>query len=986
MATPLTSTTFLSEYNDDFRDSDHYHRILFNNGRALQARELTQMQTIIQAELEKLARFIVNEGSIFNNAGSLASGPGAFSYTYIKVTELPTGYAQLKGTEINDGDLYARVKEVIPAADGDDATLFVKMSAGKTAGSTENTDTTKTKKFQPGATLTTSLGNITIVSANDAVGNASLAEVPEFNTLAGGHLVLVEAQTLVLSKYSADFTGVIGFKVTEDIVTASDNIALYDNSGTTPNLTSPGADRLRIVLTLTKKADIAASDTFYEVYRVRAGRVSLIKTPDKILSKIGSIIDARTYSQTGDFIEQRNTGEFDLTILKDSDDDFLQFQVSGGTAFVNGSRIERDYNLPIRVAKPRNVTNDTVTLTNEKAGANIGNYFVATTIKGLVGYIEDFTQINLYPNTSRGGTVFGTARVRGVDYVNGDYRIHVFDVNITDATKGFGDVRSIGVDAQNYADLKAIQNRYDLYNRAENSVLFKLQSDRTQEISNVNATLGIVYTTNKTGSTVTINTGNTDTFTETDDWIYQLDADGVLYTGLSVTLASNNTQAIISGVPNGNGHVIAYQTRTLVRKNKTLKPSVSTWESEQVTLSGRSFTLSKADIFRFNKVTDDDTNKDITYKFIFDNGQRDNYYGPGKGRLKNGATAPTGTVTVEYRYFEHDTPSGTGYFGGAASYADVNFSDIPRYTDGQGETHHLSSVIDMRSLQNPATETFSGGIARIEALPKNQSTLTAGTVKYWLPRMDMLNLSPDGILKYHAGASSRSLKLPKGTDPRDMNLYKVEMNPYVFNENDLFVERTDNRGFKMADLRQMESRLSNVERITTLNLLEADLNAMQVYDPNDATFIRQTEGITADNFETTIQSAWYDEDYRAALAADAGILRPLFFEKAVGFTYDSDLSNDTCVIKGNNVWPKYTEVVSDFGQTSATGVVSVNQFEIPQSIGTASLTPEADYWTNKRLVDKSYVSQSNASLVPEGTTEISSQGTETVELGQWTTK
>lgn len=984
MATNLTSTTFLSEYNDDWRDSDHYHRILFNSGRALQARELTQMQTIIQAELAKLAKFIVNEGAIFNNSGNLASGVNAFSYTYIKVTELPTGYAQLKGTEINDGDLYAIVKEVLPADGGDDATLFVKMSSGKAGGSTANTDTTTTKKFQPGAVLTTSKGPITIVSASDAVGNASIAETPEFNTFAGEHLVLVEAQTLVLSKYSSEFSGVVGFKVTEDIVTSSDNIALFDNSGTTPNLTAPGADRLRIVLTLAKKEDVAASETFYEVYRVRAGRVSLIKTPDKILSKIGNIIDARTYSQTGDFIEQRSTGEFDLTILKDSDDDFLQFQVSGGTAFVNGSRIERDYNLPIRVAKPRNVTNDTVTLTNEKAGANIGNYFVASTVKGLVGYIEDFTQINLYPNTNRGGTVFGTARVRGVDYVRGDYRIHVFDVNITDATKGFGDVRSIGVDADNFANLKAIQNRYDLYNRAENSALFKLQSDRTQEITDVEATLGIVYTTNKSANTVTINTGNTDTFTETDDWIYQVDSDGSLHTDLNVTLASNNTQAQITGVPNGQGHVIAYQSRTLTRKNKTLKPSVSTWESEQVTLSGRSFTLSKADIFRFNKVTDDDTNKDITYKFIFDNGQRDNYYGPGKGRLKNGATAPTGTVTVEYRYFEHDTPTGTGYFGGAASYADVNFSDIPRYTDGQGETHHLSSVIDMRSLQNPATETFSGGIARIEALPKNQSTLTAGTVKYWLPRMDMLNLSSDGILKYHAGSPSRSIKLPKGTDPRDMNLYRIEMNPYVFNENDLFVERTDNRGFKMSDLRQMENRLSNVERITTLNLLEADLNAMQVYDPDDATFIRQTEGLTADNFENTLQSAWYDEDYRAALDADAAILRPLFFEKAVGFTYDSDLSGDTCVIKGNNIWPKYTEVVSDFGQTEATGVVSVNQFEIPQSIGTVSLTPEADYWTNKRVVDKSYVSQSNASLVPEGTTEISSQATETVQLGQWT--
>ena len=983
MATNLTSTTFLSEYNDDWRDSDHYHRILFNSGRALQARELTQMQTIIQAELAKLAKFIVNEGAIFNNSGNLASGVGAFSYTYIKVTELPTGYAQLKGTEINDGDLYAIVKEVLPADGGDDATLFVRMSSGKAGGSTPNADTRTTKKFQPGAVLTTSKGPITIVSASDAVGNASIAETPEFNTFAGNHLVLVEAQTLVLSKYSSEFSGVVGFKVTEDIVTSSDNIALFDNSGTTPNLTAPGADRLRIVLTLTKKEDVAASETFYEVYRVRNGRVSLTKTSDKILSKVGNIIDARTYSQTGDFIEQRANGMFDLTINKDSDDDYLQFKVSGGTAFVNGSRIERDYNLPIRVKKPRSVANDTVTRTNEKTGANIGNYFVADSAYGLVGYIEDFTEVNLYPAANRSGSAFGTARVRGLDYVQGDYRVHVFDVDITDATKGFGDVRSIGVDADNYANLKAIQNRYDLYNRTENSLLFKLQSDRTQEISDVEATLGIVYTTNKTGNTVTINTGTSDTFTETDDWIYQVDSSGSLYTDLSVSLAANNTQAVISGVPNGNGHVIAYQSRTLTRKNKTLKPSISTWESEQVSLSGNKFTLSKADIFRFNKVTDDATGEDITYKFIFDNGQRDNYYGPGKGKLKAGATAPTSTVTVEYRYFEHDTPAGTGYFGGAASYGDVNFSDIPRYTDARNETHHLSSVIDMRSLQNPANETFSGGIARIEALPKNQSTITAGTVKYWLPRMDMLRLNSSGVLKYHEGPSSADVVLPKGIDTRDMELYNIRMNPYVFTEDDLYVTRIDNRGFKMSDLRQMEERLSNVERVATLSLLEADLNSMEVYDPDDATFIRQTEGLSGDAFENIIQSAWYDEDYRAAVDANVGILRPLFFEHSIGVTYDSDLSNDTCVIKGNNIWPKYTEVVSDFGQTEATSVVNVNQFELPQSIGTASLTPDADYWTNKRVVDKSYVSQSNASLVPEGTVEISSLATETVSIGSW---
>jgi hypothetical protein len=549
------------------------------------------------------------------------------------------------------------------------------------------------------------------------------------------------------------------------------------------------------------------------------------------------------------------------------------------------------------------------------------------------------------------------------------------------SANGIGDIRSIGVNATNYANLKAIQNRYDVYNKEENNLLFRLPNSRVQEVSSVTAVIGTVYTTNKTASTVVINAGS-DTFTETDDWIYQVDGDGELTTP-TVVLSGGNTQATISGPDNGTGHVIAYQNKTLVRKNKSLKPSTAAndWESETIALSSGVFTLAKADIFRFYKITDATTNEDITYKFVLDNGQRDNFYGPGKGTLKSGVAVPAGNVTVQYKYFEHSTPSGTGYFAGAASYGDVTFSEIPKYTTTLNETIHLADVIDMRPLQNPANETFSGGIARIEDLPKNQSTLSVGTAKYWLPRNDVLTLTSSGTLGYHQGASSYEMEMPTGIPRKDMALYNISLNPFTFNEEDLNVTRYDNRGFKMEDLRDLENRISNVERISTLTLLEAQLASLEVYDPNDATFIRQTEGITGDNFDAVLQSDWSNDDYRATLQNDAQQLLPLYFNKSIGLTYDSDLSLNTCVIKGNNIWPTYTEVVADFGQEEATGVVPVNQFDIPQSIGSAELTPDGDYWTNKRVVDKSYSSQSNSSLLPDGTTEISSQGTITISTG-----
>ena len=49
-----TITDFnVSPYYDDFADSNNYHRVLFRPSYALQARELTQAQTILQAQVER---------------------------------------------------------------------------------------------------------------------------------------------------------------------------------------------------------------------------------------------------------------------------------------------------------------------------------------------------------------------------------------------------------------------------------------------------------------------------------------------------------------------------------------------------------------------------------------------------------------------------------------------------------------------------------------------------------------------------------------------------------------------------------------------------------------------------------------------------------------------------------------------------------------------------------------------------------------------
>ena len=54
----------VSPYYDDFADSNNYHRVLFRPSHAVQARELTQAQTILQSQIERFGNNIFKEGAM----------------------------------------------------------------------------------------------------------------------------------------------------------------------------------------------------------------------------------------------------------------------------------------------------------------------------------------------------------------------------------------------------------------------------------------------------------------------------------------------------------------------------------------------------------------------------------------------------------------------------------------------------------------------------------------------------------------------------------------------------------------------------------------------------------------------------------------------------------------------------------------------------------------------------------------------------------
>ena len=141
MATAYNSTIFSSTYKDDFKDSNNFHRILFNSGKTLQARELTQSQTIIQKEIERMGDNIFKEGAMVRPGGVTVNNQIEFikldTSTNAMDSSVAPGILNTEFTGASSG-VKAKVIDVLQdSGSGLPATLYVNYTSTSsgTAGS-----------------------------------------------------------------------------------------------------------------------------------------------------------------------------------------------------------------------------------------------------------------------------------------------------------------------------------------------------------------------------------------------------------------------------------------------------------------------------------------------------------------------------------------------------------------------------------------------------------------------------------------------------------------------------------------------------------------------------------------------------------------------------------------------------------------------------------------------------------------------------------
>jgi hypothetical protein len=950
MPTAYTTDTFLNSYYDDFVESDGYARVLFNSGKALQARELTQLQTIIQKQIERFGRNIFKEGAAVN-PGGMTINP---NYEFIKLasgTTLPSDTSVLVGTIFTGQTSGVKVKvlEVVAATDSDPDTLYVTYTdtSSATAGSTAI-------RMSAGELVDNGTYSFTVQSTNTtvnpAVGVGTRVSVAKGDFFTQGFFAFAPAQSKIIEKYSGTPTADVGFKVVQDIVTSNDTNDLYDNSNDlTPNLSAPGADRFRLQLTVATRDELDSDETFVYVGKIQNGQIVDEVEGNDDYNIINDLLATRTKEESGNYNVKPFTVKFEEN---DSDNTKLDLKISDGISYVNGYRAALDYPSVIQVSKAQ----DTTTLNNEVVAANFGNYVLGTNGNGLPN-ISEFEKYNLRSATGYGGSTIGSARIKAVEEDGSNYRYYLFDVKMNSG-QSFRSVRSAGVSASNYFDLVLENSQAVIKETANNDMLFGLPTERPKSLSDISLTAQRRFftTTNGSGEATLTLTAPGETFANTTSWTIA-NADSDIHDGFAVT-GAGTASATITGGPasSSNLEVIAYVNKAQgSSRTKTLNEVTKTGLIESDGDGLKFFSLGFADIYDVSRIrlTDSD-GADLSNRFTLDNGQRDNFYDIGRLVLNGGQTAPTGNMFARYRYFSHGT---SGDFFSVNSYTgQINYADIPSYRTNAGETVQLRNVLDFRGIKDSASGDFSGTNARVNELPENTDLITADVV-YYQPRYSKLVVDTSANLSVISGPSSLNPILPP-TPANALELYNIKLNPFTLNDSDMTIEKIETKRYTMADIGRLESRVDQLEEITSLSLLELDTANFDVLDSSGVN--RTKSGFLVDNFKDHFFADTTSVEYAASIDPDNRLARPGFNAENVRLIYDSDKSTNT-VIKGDNVYLKYTEV-DQINQNLATTTENVNPFAVITHQGNLTLSPSSDNWADQKRIP--------ARVIDGGTTVI----------------
>ena len=537
---PIETDLNVSPFFDDYNEEKNFHKILFRPAVAVQARELTQLQTILQSQIERFGDNILQEGTIIKGCAFTFDD----KYYYIKLNDL-----QVDGQPVNvdtyannilktTANLQAQVVNQIAGLESqtpDLHTLYVKYI---------NTGTGGEKEFANGQTLdVVSLANTSNLIAQVTVANSSFTaptgrgyafKVNDGIIYQKGHFVRVESQEIIVSKYDITPNNIsIGFTTTETIVNNAVDSTLLDNAQGFNNANAPGAFRLKLTPTLTAQTTSTAvgANNFFSLVDFVQGKPVRIRNQTQY-AEIGRQMARRTYEESGDYVVKPFNISSEAIAANTT---HLNVTSGTGVAYVDGYRVEVTDN--IRAALPKADT--TIERTSQVASVAFGNYVFVKEFLGNFQF-DTLSSIDLYDTaqtevtdetftvpSSPSGNKIGEAKVVSVLFESGnnltpagspdaEFKVFLTDIQMN-AGKNFSDVKSIFYNGTNkgIADIVLENSKAVLKEVSRKTLIVPYGHKGIKTLRDSNNTNDTNYVYRAIDSTVSFSSGGTLTLSVT---------------------------------------------------------------------------------------------------------------------------------------------------------------------------------------------------------------------------------------------------------------------------------------------------------------------------------------------------------------------------------------------------------------------------------------------------------------------------------------
>jgi hypothetical protein len=982
----MAITAYTSKYHDDINTPDssgltpldkNYLRILFQPGRTVQARELNQAQSLLQAQVDRLGQ------SLFRPNSGIIGGDCNFDSTsnFIDVTfstgEDATSFETLIA-ELSDVTITSQSSGVtaIPIKteklNSLSYRIFIQYRRGD-AGSSSGT----INEIDNGIiSIEGVTANVTGEVTNN--GNAITATLSNGIFFVKGCVATASEQSVVRALDPDElFDGYAILKISEKQITAGADRTLFDNANGHPNFAAPGADRYQINLTLDLVENFTDEDNVVVLLQIKDNEVIIVENPlDGSNSTLENILAERTFEESGSYVVEN----FDIEIheVLGSDSFLARYKnstaanglsqseadkkyaatLSPSVAYVRGKRVELVGPLTLLGDKGRTTSADLREgiLEDGSTVAAMGSYVegVLRNTDNLIspaspnsdyspesGYgVGNGEGLPYFDNYSRtynlldsGDLSIGTCKILSLELIDGaKHRLFLHAISLNTGKK-FDDVETIqGTAVTDYGTLNFSveqKNGVKLHDTQFNSTLFQLPYKAVKTFNSIQVTERINLSADMplSGNDVTFQlTGVAFDKSPSSITVYNADADKVLLPTDFSVVSSADVDSLTLNIPSAEASDTISIVATAALNLDDL--GIKTKTTETITLN-ESPLPAVGDVVELPGVYHLISVEDDNFELVTD-GQTSTQYELAKVRcLKAGAS----TVDVVHWKF-----SGGNYYtvnsyrnsgGGQAS-----LDDIPFYKE-----NNLGDFFDIRPY--PGTT---------DILALDPYSPITGKIDYYLPRVDSLVILPNGDFAIEKGTPSLTPSSPE-TSTNGLVLFDLAIPAYTFEAGDIRVRKYNHRRYTMRDIGEIDRRVSTLEYYATLSLLEKSANDKSIFDDDGTS--RFKNGIVTDGFRNFTIGDDLNIDFKCHYETGRGHLYPTFDAYSIPF----ELTSSNNIIPGagsefsksglhNDIVTLPYNEVDYIDQPYASQFMSLVPYEYADVLGQMTLAPEADAWND----------------------------------------